>query len=205
MNNMNGDLEDNPKWAALYLEDMMDIMQHRADEDSLRRVVRYAKAYIRDMMDEEDNNELTDGEKRFLILRNQVMLLRLHPLPQVAMSKKMERSGKKKKVEDSDDQDYKKKVLLDYSTPGVLGNLRSVSEYAKTQKISVGRAKRELEKNLAYTLHKPRRQRGAFQPVLVFDMDEQWVADLIEVQLIAKQNKGYRYLLIVIDVLSKYA
>ena len=180
---MNGDLEDNPKWAALYLEDMMDIMQHRADEDSLRRVVRYAKAYIRDMMDEEDNNELTDGEKRFLILRNQVMLLCLHPLPQVAMSKKMERSGKKKKVEDSDDQDYKKKVLLDHSTPGVVGNLGSVSEYAKTQKISVRRAKRELEKNLTYTLHKPRRQRGAFQPVLVFDMDEQWVADLIEVQL----------------------
>ena len=118
----------------------------------------------------------------------------------------MERSGKKKKkVEDSDDQDYKKKVLLDYSTPGVLGNLGSVSEYAKTQKISVGRAKRELEKNPAYTLHKPRRQRGAFQPVLVFDMDEQWVADLIDVQSIAKQNKGYRYLLTVIDVLSKYA
>ena len=53
MNNMNGDLEDNPKWAALYLEDMMDIMQHRADEDSLRRVVCYAKAYIRDMTEEE--------------------------------------------------------------------------------------------------------------------------------------------------------
>ena len=118
----------------------------------------------------------------------------------------MERSGKKKKkVEDSDDQDYKKKVLLDYSTPGVVGNLGSVSEYAKAQKILVGRAKRELEKNLAYTLHKPRRRRGAFQPVLVFDMDEQWVADLIEVQSIAKQNKGYRYLLTVIDVLSKYA
>ena len=117
----------------------------------------------------------------------------------------MECSGKKKKVEDSDDQDYKKKVLLDYSTPGVVGNLGSVSEYAKAQKISVGRAKRELEKNLAYTLHKPRRRRGAFQPVLVFDMDEQWVADLIEVQSITKQNKGYRYLLTVIDVLSKYA
>ena len=73
MNNMNGDLEDNPKWAALYLEDMMDIMQHRADEDSLRRVVRYAKAYIRDMTEGEDDNELTDDEKRFLILRNHVM------------------------------------------------------------------------------------------------------------------------------------
>ena len=116
----------------------------------------------------------------------------------------MERSGKKKKkVEDSDDQNYKKKVLLDYSTPGVVGNQGSVSEYAKAQKISVARAKRELENNLAYTLHK--RGRGAFQPVLVFDMDEQWVADLIEVQSIAKQNKGYCYLLTVIDVLSKYA
>ena len=52
---------------------MMDIMQHRVDKDSLRRVVRYAKAYIWDMMEEEDNNELTDDEKRFLILRNQVM------------------------------------------------------------------------------------------------------------------------------------
>ena len=141
-----------------------------------------------------------------VLFKHLAPLLRLHPLPQVAMSKKMERSGKKKKkVEDSDDQDYKKKVLLDYSTPGVVGNLGSVSEYAKAQKISVGRAKRELEKNLAYTLHKPRRQRGAFQPVLVFDKDEKWVADPKEVQLIAKQNKGYRHLLPVIDVLSKYA
>ena len=52
---------------------MMDIMQHWVDKDSLRLVVRYAKAYIWDMMEEEDNNELTDDEKRFLILRNQVM------------------------------------------------------------------------------------------------------------------------------------
>ena len=35
-------------------------------------------------------------------------------------------------------------------------------------------------------------------------MYEQWVADLIEVQSIVKQNKGYCYLLTVIDVLSKY-
>ena len=45
MKNMNQDLKDNPKWAALYLQDMMDIIQHWADEDSLRQVVCYAKAY----------------------------------------------------------------------------------------------------------------------------------------------------------------
>ena len=36
-------------------------------------------------------------------------------------------------------------------------------------------------------------------------MDHQWVADLVEVQRLSKCNRGYRYLLTVIDVLSKYA
>ena len=73
MKNMNQDLKDNPKWAALYLQDMMDIIQHWADEDSLRQVVCYAKAYLRDMTEEEDDNKLTDDKKQFLILRNPVM------------------------------------------------------------------------------------------------------------------------------------
>lgn len=66
MKNMNQDLKDNPKWAALYLQDMMDIIQHWADEDSLRQVVCYAKAYLRDMTEEEDDNKLTDDKKQFL-------------------------------------------------------------------------------------------------------------------------------------------
>ena len=40
---------------------------------------------------------------------------------------------------------------------------------------------------------------------MVFDIDEQWVADLIEVQTLAKQDKGYRYILMVIDAFSKHA
>ena len=53
MKNMNQDLKDNPKWAALYLQDMMDIIQLWADEDSLRQVVCYAKAYLRDMTEQQ--------------------------------------------------------------------------------------------------------------------------------------------------------
>ena len=41
--------------------------------------------------------------------------------------------------------------------------------------------------------------------MLVFGTDEQWAADLIEVINIAKANRGYRYLLTVVDVLFKYA
>jgi len=40
---------------------------------------------------------------------------------------------------------------------------------------------------------------------MVFGIDLQWVAYLIEVINIAKSNRGYRYLLTVVDVFSKYA
>ena len=63
----------------------------------------------------------------------------------------------------------------------------------------------KLEADLGYMLHKPTRQRFRTLPVLVFAIDELWVADLIEVGNIAKSNQGYRYLLTVVDVLSKYA
>ncbi|XP_003427963.2 uncharacterized protein LOC100678729 [Nasonia vitripennis] len=36
-------------------------------------------------------------------------------------------------------------------------------------------------------------------------LDETWPADLVEMQLYAQENKGYNYLLTVIDVFSKYA
>ena len=40
---------------------------------------------------------------------------------------------------------------------------------------------------------------------MVYGSDEQWTADLIEVNNIAKYNRGYRYLLTVVDVFSKHA
>ena len=42
-------------------------------------------------------------------------------------------------------------------------------------------------------------------PVMVLNIDQQWVADLVEIQRYWRQNRGVRYLLTVIDVLSKYA
>ena len=52
---------------------------------------------------------------------------------------------------------------------------------------------------------KPRRRRFATIPVVVGGLDDQWVADLVEVQPLAKWNGGIRYLLTVEDGLSKYA
>ena len=111
-------------------------------------------------------------------------------------------TAKKNKIEKTDET---KKKVIDYNTPGIVGSLGSVSQYAKAQGNSRSKAQKELEKNLAHTLHKQRRRRGVFQPVVVFDIDQQWVADLVEVQLIAKQNKGFRYILVILDAFSKYA
>ena len=41
--------------------------------------------------------------------------------------------------------------------------------------------------------------------VLVYGLDHQWQADLVDVAKIASYNEGYRYLLTCMDVLSKYA
>lgn len=50
--------------------------------------------------------------------------------------------------------------MSDYESPKHVGSLSGVHPNAKAQKISHTQAQKELEKNLAYTLHKPRRRRG---------------------------------------------
>ena len=97
------------------------------------------------------------------------------------------------------------KILKDYKNPEKPGSLGGVGRFAKINNLNLTKTKRALENELAYTLHKPRRRRFATTPVMVYGMDEQWVADLIDVQKIKKQNSGYGYILTVVDVLSKYA
>ena len=115
----------------------------------------------------------------------------------MAAVKKRKRKGKKK-ISD-------KTLLTRYQDPSRPGSLGGATRFAKANAISVKRAREILQRDLGYTLHKPRRRRFPTLPVVVFGMDEQWTADLIEVINIAKYNRGYRYLLTVVDVFSKYA
>lgn len=54
-------------------------------------------------------------------------------------------------------------------------------------------------------LHKPARRRYPRRRVLVKGIDDLFQADLVEMIPYAKVNKGYKYLLTVIDVFSKFA
>ena len=96
-------------------------------------------------------------------------------------------------------------LLSRYRDPLKAGSLGGITRFAKANKISIRRAREVLQRDLGYSLHKPRRRRFPTLPVMVYGIDEQWTADLIEVINIAKYNRGYRYLLTVVDVFSKHA
>ena len=92
-----------------------------------------------------------------------------------------------------------------YETPSLRGSLGGVARLAQAHGVPVSRARAKLQGLLSYTLHKPRRRRFPTLPVVVHGMDDQWVADLVEMQPLKQWNRGMRYLLTVVDGLSKYA
>lgn len=97
-----------------------------------------------------------------------------------------------------------KDLVALYNNPNVDGSLGGVARFAKAQGIPVEEAQKILSKDLSYTLHRPRRKRFPKARVMVYGIDHQWVADLIDVQSLSRHNKGYKFLLTVIDALSKY-
>jgi transposase InsO family protein len=67
------------------------------------------------------------------------------------------------------------------------------------------RARNWLKSQDAYTLHKPLRRRITRCRTLVYGIDEQWQADLVDMREWQRENEGYNYLLTCIDIFSKYA
>ena len=57
---------------------------------------------------------------------------------------------------------------------------------------------------LANELHKPVRRRFDKRTVLAKQVDDIWTADLVDMSPFSRSNKGYKYLLTVIDVFSIY-
>jgi len=61
-----------------------------------------------------------------------------------------------------------------------------------------------VEKNLADELHKPVKRKFLQLRAISNGIDQIWGADLVEMQKFSKWNKGYSYLLMVINIFSKY-
>ena len=92
-----------------------------------------------------------------------------------------------------------------YEDPHEPGALGGVEPFAKAHQLKTLQAQQILQSVLSDTLHKPRRTRFPTTPILVFGRDKQWQMDLEGMQKLSQWNKGNKYLLTVINVLSTYA
>lgn len=62
-----------------------------------------------------------------------------------------------------------------------------------------------LHRQNVYTLHKPIRHNFPTRRVIVSSVDDQWQADLVDMQKYKTQNENINYILTVMDIFSKYA
>ncbi|XP_064622575.1 uncharacterized protein LOC135484818 [Lineus longissimus] len=94
-----------------------------------------------------------------------------------------------------------------YYDPGHAGSFGGIDALKRAvgSKVSTGAIKKWLRTQDTYTLHKPIRRRFKRRRIVVADIDEQWEADLVDMSKLSKYNKNFKYLLTVIDTLSKYA
>ena len=96
-----------------------------------------------------------------------------------------------------------KEIYYDVENPGALGGVARFKKAVKVKHRS--RVVKFLKKQRTYTLHKPCRKRYNTRPYKVGGIDQQWQADLVEMIPYHRVNNGYKYLLTVIDLFSRYA
>ena len=77
----------------------------------------------------------------------------------------------------------------------------SIHEKAKKRRIESPKWKKQLAKELL----KPKRRRFARRKVFAGNVDSIWTADLLDIHQYARQNKGYKFILVVLDIFSRYA
>ena len=113
--------------------------------------------------------------------------------------------------EEEEEDELHKQLSTIYHNPadsGSFGGVRALVRSAREHGIrgaTESRVRRFLSGVSAYTLHKQVRKRFTRNRTYVSGVDDQWQADLVDMRKLAKQNRGYNYLLTCIDVFSKYA
>ena len=98
-------------------------------------------------------------------------------------------------------RNLERKVLKAYYDPRNPGSYGGIQRLQKATGVPAKIVRRILQKNLAYSLHKPVRRKFTTLPTVAQSIDHQWVADLVDMQKLSRWNRGYKYLLTDIDVL----
>jgi len=101
--------------------------------------------------------------------------------------------------------DHNFSIQKNYTTPRSPGSYSALSGFLKNNKY---RNKQTVQDTLSalnsYSLHKPIRKRFPRRKVVVSFMDMVHTIDLIDYKKYAYHNRGFRYILVVVDVFSKF-
>lgn len=92
-----------------------------------------------------------------------------------------------------------------WEDPARVGAFSGVSKLATESGKTKAEARKWLKSQLSYSLHRPMRRRFPTRAYKTSGMNDVWQADLMEMIPYARINKGYKYILNVIDVFSRFA
>ena len=103
---------------------------------------------------------------------------------------------------------YLKDIYFDPSQPASFGSPDHLYETVKKEgkyKISHGQIKKWIQKQESYSRNKGVKRNFQRGRVIVAGIDDQFDADLASLIYYADDNDGYKYLLVVIDIFSRFA
>lgn len=104
-------------------------------------------------------------------------------------------------------KDYLKDIYYNPSHPASFSGPQKLYKVVKNEgKFNIGmyKIRKFLHNQESYSLHKPVRRRFQRNHVISAGKDDLWMADLMDMVKFKDWNKGYKYILLVIDTFSKY-
>lgn len=107
----------------------------------------------------------------------------------------------------SDWEDYLKQIYYDPSKPASFSGPDKLYNFVKKDgkyTISKYKIRKWLQRQEPYSLQRAIRKPRQTTHINVAGIDDQWSADLMDMVKFAKYNRGFNYVLVVIDVFSKY-
>ncbi len=94
------------------------------------------------------------------------------------------------------------KILNAYTDPAK--GLDGMNTFARRERIPLSEVRNVLRGEEPYSLNVYTRETFPRRKIILNHIDETWSADLMDVQRNADENDGIRFLLIVVDGMSKY-
>ena len=97
------------------------------------------------------------------------------------------------------------KLYYERDRPSALGGVEKLYRAVRHYGLKRSEVIHWLQEQPGYTLHKPARKKFPRNKVFVNGLDEQWQCDLCDLTSLSRWNRGHKYILTCIDVLSKHA